>query len=120
MKNKENIIQKCSRKEHNEIIAIKYCQECKIFMCKECENHHTNLFNEHHLFDLDKKEDFNEIFTGLCKEQNHNIELEFFCKTHNKLCCAKCIAKIKEKGNGEHADCDVCFIEDFEKDIKVN
>ena len=44
--------------------------------------------------------------------------MEFFCKTHNKLCCAKCIAKIKEKGNGEHAYCDVCFTEDFEKEKK--
>ena len=26
--------------------------------------------------------------------------------------------KIKGKGNGKHRDCDVCFIEDFEKEKK--
>ena len=37
-------------------------------------------------FNLDKNE--NEILTGYCQEKKHNIELEYFCKTHNQLCCA--------------------------------
>ena len=118
MKNKEIDTPKCSKKDHKEITSIKYCQECKIYMCKDCDNFHSNLFSEHHLFNLDQKENIEEIFTGLCKEQNHNVELEFYCKTHNQLCCAKCIASIKEKGNGEHKECDVCFIEEYEEEKK--
>ena len=33
------------------------------------------------------------------------------------LCCVSCIAKIKGLGNGQHKDCDICFITDI-KDEK--
>ena len=52
------------------------------------------------------------------KKKNHPYELKYFCKTHNKLCCAECITKIKGKENGQHTDCDICFIEDIEKEKK--
>ena len=58
------------------------------------------------------------IFTGYCKEDKHSDELEYFCKTHNKLCCAACISKIKSKGNGKHKDCDICDIEDIKNEKK--
>lgn len=52
-----------------------------------------------------------DIFTGLCKEENHNgLELEYFSKNHRQLCCAACICKIKGKGKGNHNDCEVCLI----------
>ena len=107
---------KCSSKEHKEIQAIIYCKECKIYMCNKCENLHSKLFNNHHSYKLDK--DFNEIFTGLCKYKNHKDEYEFFCKTHNELCCAVCISKIKKEGKGQHTDCDVCLIEDIKNEKK--
>ena len=98
--------------DHVQIDAISYCQECKIYMCDNCSKYHSKLFkNIHHQFKKDiNNDDINNIFTGLCKEQNHSIELEYFCKTHNVLCCAKCISKIKQKGNGQHTECDICFI----------
>jgi len=34
---------------------------------------------------LDK--DISNVFIGICKEPNHNCELEYFCHTHNILCC---------------------------------
>ena len=103
---------KCSMEDHVQIDAISYCQECKIYMCDNCNKYHSKLFkNIHHQFKKDiNNDDINNIFTGLCKEQNHSIELEYFCKTHNVLCCAKCISKIKQKGNGQHTECDICFI----------
>ena len=62
------------------------------------------------------------IFTGKCTELNHKMELEYFCRTHNKLCCAACLSKIKDKENGKHHDCNVCLIEEIkeEKMNKVN
>jgi len=111
-------IKKCSLEEEKEIEAVCYCSECKIYMCNKCENIHEKLFKKyHHCYKLDK--DINEIFTGLCKEENHNEPLEYFCKIHNKLCCVSCICKIKGKGKGFHKDCDVRFIEDI-KDEKKN
>jgi len=107
----ENKKQKCSLKEHNELDAISYCPECKMYMCNKCEKLHLGLFQNHHSFTLDK--DLKEIFTGFCKVENHQLELVYYCKTHNELCCAQCITKIKSRGNGQHIDCDICDIVDI-------
>ena len=108
---------KCSLEEHNNMKPIIYCIECKIYMCNKCLNYHSSLFKNHHTYNLDKNKE--ELFTGLCKDNNHDIKLEYFCNTHNKLCCCACIAKIKKNGKGEHHNCDICLIEDIEN-IKKN
>ena len=108
-------VKKCSFKEHKEINVIIYCQQCKNYLCNKCENVHLEYCPNHHKYSIDN--DLNEIFTGFCKEENH-LELSFFCKSHNQLCCAACIAKIKAKGVGQHKDCNVCIIEDIKEDKK--
>ena len=35
---------KCSFEDHKNIDAIKYCQECNIYLCNKCENLHSGLF----------------------------------------------------------------------------
>lgn len=107
---------KCSSKEHEEINATSYCPECKTNICDKCETIHSIICQFHHPYKLDK--DTNGIFTGFCKINNHNQLLEYFCKKHNKLCCALCICKIKNNGIGQHADCDVCTIGEI-KDQKI-
>ena len=118
MENKNKI--KCSLKKHEEIDAIIYCQECNKYLCNKCNNHHSELFDSHHLYNLNKN--IKEIFTGLCKEKGHNKELCYFCKNHNILCCAMCLCKIEDKFNGLHKNCDVCLINDIaeEKKEKLN
>ena len=101
----------CSSKEHNEIKAITFCQECKIYMCNKCDNFHSKLCEDHHKSNI--KEDIKEIFTGLCKKENHSLKLKYFCKTHNELCCAGCLSKIKDKEYGQHSNCDVCNIDNI-------
>ena len=108
---------KCFSKKHKEINAIFYCQECNIYLCNKCSNYHNELFDFHHKFNL-KEQDIREIFIGICKEPNHKNELDFYCKNHNQLCCAACLSKIKEKGNGQHSDCNVCLIEEIENEKK--
>ena len=100
---------KCSLKKHEEIDAISYCQDCNKYMCQKCHYHHNELFEDHDLNLLTK-------FTGLCPEENHSDNLEYFCKSHNKLCCAACISKIQSKGNGLHKDCNVCNVEDIKEE----
>ena len=46
------------------------------------------------------------------------MNLNYFCKTHNILCCVACISKLEGKGNGKHKNCDICFIEDIKNDKK--
>ena len=87
---------KCCSKNHKEIDSIYYCLECNIFICNKCSNLHSDLFENHHMCNIDKN--MQEIFTGKCNEGNHKDELEFYCKTHNKLCCVVCISKFKYKG----------------------
>ena len=102
---------KCSLKKHSEIDAISFCIECNIFLCNKCLNNHLEYLENHHTRNLDKNCD--EIFTGICKEENHKHELTYLCKTHNQLCCATCISKIKGKGFGQHSDCVICFIDEI-------
>ena len=111
-------MEKCSSIDHKEIEALSFCNDCNLYMCNKCEKHHSELFkNKHHnQIKLEKGKDFAELFIGLCNEKNHKLDLQYFCKTHNILCCAQCIAKIKAKENGQHSDCDICLIEDIENE----
>ena len=113
MEKKEN---KCSFKDHKEIDAVSYCQECKLFMCDDCTEYHKGLFENHNLLNMDQN--IKEIFNGYCEIKNHFQKLEYFCKTHNQLCCAACIAKIKSKENGQHTDCNVCIIQEIKNEKK--
>ena len=102
---------KCSFIEHKEIGAIKYCQECNVYLCNKYDKFHSGRFINHQPYSLGK--DVKEIFTGLCKIENHSLTLEFFCRTYNELCCSHCITKIKRKGRGQHTDCPICNIENI-------
>ena len=53
------------------------------------------------------------IFINICPEKFHQNKLEYFCKTHNKLCCVACISKIASRGYGQHLKCDICDIEEI-------
>ena len=112
----ENQIPKCNFKEHKEINASVHCQECNINMCNKCSIYHKGLIENHHLLNFNKNNA--NIFTGFCEEINHPNKLNYFCKSHNKLCCANCIAKIVEKGDGQHKDCNVCTIENISEEKK--
>ena len=109
---------KCSSEEHKEKDANFYCVQCQVNMCNNCMNFHSKLLKNHKVVSLDKNID--EIFTGFCKEKNHNNTiLNYFCKRHNQLCCAECISKIKKDNIGKHHDCEIDLIENI-KNEKFN
>ena len=87
-------------------------------MCNKCEKIHSGFLKKHHTYSLDK--DIKEIFTGLCTNKNHSLELEIYCKNHNQLCCVACISKIKIKGKGQHKNCEVCHITKIKNSKKQN
>ena len=89
---------KCSFEEHKDIDAISYCSKCDIYVCEKCKDYHNNLINRNH------NQIFNKENNEICLEKNHQEKLEYFCKTHNKLCCRACVTKIKGLGNGQHSD----------------
>ena len=86
-------------------------------MCNKCNKFHQDLCANH--LDFIIKDNINELFNEICKEEKNHSKLNYFCKNHNKLCCLSCKAKIKGKGIGQHKDCDVFFIEEI-KDEKLN
>ena len=102
---------KCSNKDDQNIDAVLFCGECRIYMCNKCEKHHIKLFPTHLTYNPDSLN--NDFFTGYCKEPNHLNKLEYFCKNHNTLCCLSCISKMLKNGVGLHKDCEVCFLEDI-------
>ena len=54
----------------------------------------------------------------MCQKEKHSIELDFFCKNHNQLCCAACLSKIKNKEYGQHKECEACHIQDIKEEKK--
>ena len=112
----DNQKKKCSFKKHTDTDAIIYCNDCKKYFCNKCQNHHSEIFDDHKTINLNNS---NNIFIDRCKENNHINKLEFYCKNHNALCCVSCISKIKEEGYGQHFDCEVCHIK-YIKDEKKN
>ena len=108
---------KCSLNEHKEINAINYCTKCNIYMCNKCLKFHSEIFRNHSLINLEKEN--GDIFIDICKEENHQNKLEFFCKNHNTLCCVACISKIKKDKYGQHFNCEVYNIEEIKEEKKV-
>ena len=112
---------KCSFEDHKEIDATFYCLNCGINICNKCNIFHSKLLKNHQIISSDKN--YDEIFTGFCKEKNHNKnDLSIFCKNHNQLCCYACTFRIQTEEVGKHKDCEICFIKDIkqEKFIKLN
>ena len=107
---------KCSNKKHLDTSAISYCRDCKIYLCNKCQNHHSELHDDHHLYNLDK--DINSLFTGFCDKNKHYNQLQFYCKNHNELCCAACLCKIKGEEFGQHKDCTVMPISEIKEEKK--
>ena len=106
---------KCSSSKHAEVDAISFCSDCKKYFCNKCLKYHDDIEN-HKAINLNQKD---EIFVDKCKEENHPCKLEFYCKDHNILCCVACTSKFKEKGYGQHYDCNVKHLDDI-KDEKRN
>ncbi len=102
---------KCSLKKHSEIKAVIFCKECNKYMCNKCRQLHSELFDGHQLLSLAQIS--KNSFTGICKEDNHSLELEYFCKTHNLLCCERCISKFKK---GKHSACNICVLTDIKNE----
>ena len=86
---------KCSKVEHKETDVISFYQKCGIYMCNKCEKYHEELFKNHQKYNLDK--DISEIFTRICKEQNHLNKLMFFCKLMINYVAQNNLLKLKLK-----------------------
>ena len=110
----ENNKPKCSSIDHPKIDAVFFCQICKVYLCNKCENFHSKIVKGHLTINLLNEK--NDIFIGLCQEKSHMNKLEYYCKTHNVLCCALCITKIKDEEKGQHKDCIISLLKDIKSE----
>ena len=104
----EKSIKKCQSKSHAPKKAVKYCLNCNKYLCEICAASHNKSDRKHELFSIEKEMKLN--IAGTCTEPNHPNKLNYYCLTHNNLCCAACLCKIKEIGDGQHTECNACFI----------
>ena len=109
-------LNKCYYNEHSEQTATNFCFKCNKFLCETCSTSHCDLNPKHNLFSVDK--DLNLNFTGYCTEGNHPNKLDYYCSTHNNLCCAACLCKIKDRGDGQHTECKVCHMDEIKEEKK--
>ena len=83
--NLESSFIKC--KKHNSE-AIKFCKECKNYMCQICFDAHEQLFSQHHISDVTDQTSQNSINT-VC--DIHNKEYIYYCKTCKLCLCNACV-----------------------------
>ena len=107
----EKLKEYCSSKNHENIRAYCFCEQCQIFMCRKCDNYHSQLFKNHHIYNsneeiLNMNEDYKIVF-----RENDN-KIEYYCNRHNELCCRSCITKNKDINSGKHSKCEIYLIED--------
>ena len=76
-------MEKCSSINHKETEALLFCNDCKLYMCNKCEKLHSELFQnqKHNQIKLEKGKAIEEFFTGFCNQNNHKLELKYFCKS---------------------------------------
>ncbi|XP_071146781.1 uncharacterized protein [Mytilus edulis] len=100
------------QKKHISKAAEEYCPECEEAFCTDCKDHHklAKASKSHQAILIDE---YNNLppFIREIKQQcdEHGDIFDFFCPTHNELCCKRCITTT-------HKECNECIvIEDFVK-----
>ncbi|VDI63956.1 Hypothetical predicted protein [Mytilus galloprovincialis] len=90
--------------------AEEYCPVCEEALCTDCKDHHklAKATKNHQAISIDE---YNKLpaFIREIKQHcdKHGDRFEFFCPTHNELCCKRCITT-------SHNECKECkVIEDF-------
>ena len=81
--------------------AVVFCTDCKLFLCYFCKEAHKYSKNcsSHNLISLTELRRNKELIQSKSKFptcQKHDLELEYYCETCEKLVCVQC--------TGEHED----------------
>lgn len=82
------------KKRANSVSATVYCKECSQYQCAKCSHCH-NIFEAlsgHQLFMLNLETPLaQEVdMKGLDTCEQHQKRIEFFCSSHQALCCSSC------------------------------
>ena len=86
--------------------AVVFCIDCKLFLCFFCKEAHkyNKSCSSHNLISLTELRSKKDLIQSKSKFptcQEHDLELEYYCETCEKLVCVQC------KGEHVHHKCDV-------------
>ncbi|XP_052079881.1 transcription intermediary factor 1-alpha-like [Mytilus californianus] len=90
--------------------AEEYCPQCEEVLCGDCRHHHkiSKSTKSHQTIPIEnynKVPSFIKKISHNCKE--HDCFLEFYCKSHESLCCKLCLIS-------GHKECkETIFVENF-------
>ena len=78
--------------------AVVFCADCKLFLCCYCMESHkySKSHRSHNLMPLTELRTNKDLKSKFPTCQEHDLELEYYCQTCEKLVCDQCI--------GEHED----------------
>ncbi|CAG2186787.1 unnamed protein product [Mytilus edulis] len=90
--------------------AAEFCPQCGDLLCEVCQNHHkvAKLSNLHQTISLDEYDKLPLFIKNINNKcDDHEGILEFYCKTHDMMCCKRCLIS-------SHKDCnETTLIEDL-------
>ncbi|XP_071149737.1 uncharacterized protein [Mytilus edulis] len=99
----------CLTRDLNKL-AEEFCPQCEEVLCGDCRNHHkiSKSSKSHQTISIGKYNKLPSLIKQIkhtCEE--HDCSLEFYCKSHDSLCCKLCLIS-------GHKECkETIFIEDF-------
>ena len=99
---KELNCEECDEDNH----AVIFCTDCKLFLCCYCKESHrySKSHSSHNLMSLTELRSNEDLIQSKCKFptcQEHDLELEYYCESCEKLVCVQCA------GEHEGHKCDV-------------
>ncbi|KAL3884098.1 hypothetical protein ACJMK2_030320 [Sinanodonta woodiana] len=83
--------------EHKSEPAVQFCVECKEGLCETCLKFHQKLSatKDHKTININEisnnLENLLKLGNGFGCPKHASKEIEFFCKTHDIVCCATCL-----------------------------
>ena len=106
---------RCEECDEDDPVVV-FCTDCKLFLCHFCKESHkySKSHCNHNLISLTELRNNKDLIQSKSKFptcQEHDLELEYYCETCEKLVCVQC--------TGEHEDhkCDV--VKKFSSKYKI-
>ena len=91
---------RCEECDEDDSVVV-FCTDCKLFLCHFCKESHkySKSHCSHNLIPLTELRSNKDLIQSKSKFptcQEHDLELEYYCETCEKLVCVQC--------TGEHGD----------------
>ena len=91
---------RCEECDEDDPVVV-FCTDCKLFLCHFCKESHkySKSHCSHNLISLSELRSNKDLIQSKSRFptcQEHDLELEYYCETCEKLVCAQC--------TGEHED----------------